>query len=261
MQVEIHIRGLAICYEKGLRFQSTFVCDASHPLVLSYPGGQPVPLHVDGSDREMTFSASGLPADGGRLPGNGYEKIFNMAGAYAHGPGMLVEKRSGKTDVVVMKLSNARVGTYKATDRDYYVQNADHIGAPARIIPPVAKVIMATFDVTGDLTMNVRGLSGVSRDFAITFPYQDGGSLLLDFNNDCDSASAHNDFVHYYDIVADRAGMRFVAGQVRGSYADDIIRDSQRMTGTVFSPEHGNCDPVIVDPPPPPPPPDPPIGP
>ena len=248
MTVEVHVRGLALCFAKRDVWNAVFVCDPHHSLNFSYAGGGTSPLHAMGRDREITFSAPGL-ADALPTEGPGFGRIFNLAADYAHGPNVLIEKRvTGNTDVVTMKVPAAAVGTYLPTENNYYVQDAGHVGAPVEILPPVAKVINATFEVMGDLTMTINDINGPSTQPVFTFPYVEDGSLLLEFDNDCGGNCIENDFLQLYDVVQDPSGRKFVAGQVKVIDRDRNGFDTTRLTGRTFDPQRGNCDPMGCEP-------------
>lgn len=248
MTVEIHVRGLALCFAKRDVWNAVFVCDQHHSLNFSYSGGGTTPLHAIGRDREITFSAAGL-VDGLPKPGQSFDRIFNLAADYAHGPGVLMEKRmSGNTDTVAMKVPSATVGMYLPTENNYYVQDAAYIGAPVEILSPVAKVINATFEVTGDLTMTVGDIDGSSVGPVFSFPYVEDESLLLEFDNDCGGNCIENDFLQLYDVVQDPSGQKFVAGQVKVIDRDANAFDTTRPGGRTFDPQRGNCDPVGCEP-------------
>lgn len=158
-----------------------------------------------------------------------------------------------------MLVPSASLGTKCLTQRKYFVQE-DRRGAPVRIIDRVASIISAKFEVTAatGLTMIIeeQGLP----DIPVLFPFQDGTTLTLTFDNDCGQLCRENDFYLYYDLVKDKAGKKFVAGQILNS---DIIcfTDPKQIENLVTDPtiptcdadrsaDLGNCDPVAIQPPP-----------
>jgi hypothetical protein len=230
MKVEVDLRGLAFCFAKDMAWNVYMVCDPDHPANYSANGSAQVPLHQNGIDRELIFESEGMVFD---VPkhGSGYEQIFNMAADYAHGPNALKFFRTGATDLVSARVPSAIVSANEFTARSYYVQDiTTYVGAPPKIIPPVAMRIKATFEVSHDLKVSISDASGTRP--LDTFPYRDGTTIKIQLDNDCRVEQQRNDFLDIYEFVQDRRGVRFATGQVRNS------------------PSTGDCDPVDIDPPP-----------
>lgn len=261
MNVEILIKGLAACYREGNFWKVVFICDGIHPVNFLVNGVSHAqsPIQRDFNDRNISFM--GVP-DSPLSTGPAFNSIFNMAAnTYAHGRGKLKLARNGNTKVISMLIPSASLDTYCLTQRKYFVQE-DRRGAPVQIIDRVAGVISAKFEVTATsgLTMIIKE-KGVN-DIPILFPFVDGTPLTLTFDNDCGEFCHENDFYLYYDLVKDKSKKKLMAGQVLNSHMirfSSTAKIGNLVTDTTIpifddgsdpSPDLGNCDPVVIEPPP-----------
>jgi len=249
MNVEILIQGLAVCFQEGNAWRVVFICDGIHPVNFLHNGTPHAqsPLQRRFTDRDISFTGvANSPASTGAA----FNRIFNMAADYAHGPRKLMKfEGNRRRKFISMLIPSASLDTHCLTQRKYFVQEARR-GAPVRIIDRVAGVISAKFVVTdpAGLTMIIReqGLP----DISVPFPFQDGTPLTLTFDNDCGVFCHENDFYQYYDRVKDKAGKEFVAGQILNS---DVPAETIPIcpNGDADpSADLGNCDPVAIHPPP-----------
>ncbi|HEX8197783.1 MAG TPA: hypothetical protein VF571_16445 [Pyrinomonadaceae bacterium] len=261
MNVEILIKGLAACYREGNFWKVVFICDGIHPVNFLVHGEihEQSPLQREFSDRNISFTGV---SDSPLSTGPAFNSIFNMAAEdYAHGHDKLKLARNGSTKVISMLIPSAILDTYCLTRRKYFVQE-DRRGAPVRIIDRVAAVISAKFDVTAmpGLTMIIKE-KGVD-DIPVHFPFVDGTKLTLTFDNDCGEFCHENDFYLYYDLVKDKTKKKLMAGQVLNSHMirfSSTAKIGNLVTDTTIpicddgsdpSPDLGNCDPVVIEPPP-----------
>lgn len=258
MRIKILIKGLALCYADQDYWNVFFVCDEVHPLNFKHfdAGDPPIPktLHKAGMNRNIIFNIGNsciLPPEKGRA----YGSIFNLAADYAHGAEKLGGKRSGKTDVVSMKIPSATLDADTLTEKRYFVQEAK-LGYPVQIIDRIASCIKAEFDVTdtNGFTMSIRD----DEENLETRFSNNGETLTLEFNNDCGAnCKEENDFILFYDWLESKDGKKYVAGQIKNSELI-VFSDPQKIENFLENPalwsiEHGNCDPATIDPPPNPP--------
>lgn len=230
MRVDVNVRGLAMAFAQNDAWSVYLLCDADHMAYYSTDGSAPVALHKDGIDRELVFESKDLVSKP-PVPGPGYDQIFNMAADYAHGPGNLTLVRTGKSDLVSARVPSVTVEALEVTPRNYYLQDvSEYIGAPPKIIPPVAVVIRGSFEVSNELNVSILDSSG--SELLSSFAYAEGATVSIELNNDCQVEQMRNDSLDLYDFVQDKRGIKYATGQVRNS------------------PQTGDCDPVIIDPPP-----------
>ncbi len=256
MTVELRVGGLAIFYRSRREdfWYAIFICDSEHPVNFRHEGETDwKPLHIDGEDRFIS-----ILADQAKMPdslrGDKFEKILNMASPEMHGAGNLLVKRSGTTDIISMIIPAAKLGMFEETPRPYYIIN--NTTGEFRNIGTVARKAVATIELNDGrgLTMLVEDGNGASE--LAYFPYKDGATHVLEFNNDCGfEAKAENDFIRYYDWLKDKNGTTFWAGEISGALADaeaDRSIESKNLDEMLklFSPQNGNCDIVVVEPPP-----------
>ncbi len=254
IMITIRVRGLAACFFRDPFWNIVFVCDDVHPLDFTYPSGSGLgnaPLREVGRDLEIVFhneqislAPNPYTADSGRL--------FNLAAAYAHGPGRLrIERRRKLTDLVWMKVPTSVYGVSQTTDGYYYVQEQTFPGAPVEIIDPVANEVVLTLSVEGNIRMTLSDPKDASYTREFDFDLSDG-EIDLEFDNDCHNKCTHNDFLDLYEFVIDgdrNSERQFAAGQVKGSVPNSSPSFLPRRGG-IMSPEQGNCDPVKIEPPP-----------
>ena len=251
MSVEVYVEGLSICYPKNGMWNVYFVCDASHPCNLSINKLSSTPLHfIHGGDLEIKFSSQGLVFE---LPtkGKDYDRILNMAAPWFHGT-KLVEARQKKIDVIAMSFPQAIVSVPELSPRDYYIQDASKPGDPPIVIPPVAKKILATFEVNADLSMSIATQNGAVVRPPDIFPYKDNGLVRLEFDNNCGDICIGNDSLDLYELVRDTDGKMFYTGQVKGLNGVDreAFFKATELESFIFNSRTGDCDPVNIDPPP-----------
>lgn len=274
MKMVVFIRGLALCYIKDNFWNIVFVCDDVHPLKFTRLGSgtPPATLHENGKNQIINFNIGRTPET---APGKGrdFGSIFNMAADYAHGRKQLVETASagGRTNAAVMQIPNADLDSYMLTDRDYFVQlyessGSQVVGDPVEVIGRVSHIVTAIFDVTDAVEISVKDKESNAEIQHFSFPYADGTTVFLDFDNDCYDKCQWNDFVDLYEWVSDKTGKKFVAGQIKSqlingtrqvfSFKEDQHKESEKnvgIQGFMFNALQGNCDPVKIDPPPDPP--------
>lgn len=256
MKIEISIRGLSLCYRNEGFWNVVFVCDDVHPLnfksnIAPVP---PIPLelHKAGSDRDIFFGIGSSPVTS-LEEGNAFKSIFNLAAEYAHGPGQLqVVRAQPSRDVVWMRIPSAALSAVESSENLYFVQEFK-LGAPVLIIDRVARRICAAFELT-DTDGLVMSITDKGKSFDHRFPFDDSQTLTLEFNNDCGEKCWENDFYHLYDWVRAKDGKQFVAGQIKNKEMLEL-RNPQKLENFVekrllVSPEFGNCDPTVIEPPP-----------
>ena len=258
MTVEILIKGLAVCFREGNFWRVVFICDGLHPVNFLHneaPHAQS-PLQRNFTDRDISFEGASVSSPS---PGPAFNNIFNMAADYAHKPGNLKLLRTGMTKFISMLIPSASLDTKCLTKRKYFVQE-DRYGAPVLIIDRVARIISAKFEVPGPagLTMIIKE-AGVP-DIRVPFPFQNGTTLTLTFDNDCGILCHENDFYLYYDLVKDKGWKKYVAGEIINSdllHFTDTAKIENLVTDTTIpicnlarSADLGNCDPVMIEPPP-----------
>lgn len=252
IKVNVKIKGLVVCFLRNDEWNIVFLGDDVHPIDFKYPDGNgstiTKSLLKKGSDLNAVFEAGGFDSSTGPK-GADFGAIFNMAGSYAHGPNTLIVKRRKKTtDVLWLKVPGASLNMHTLTDREYYVQELHYPGSPVEIIPAIARVLSLTFCVDGPLRLKISDPNDSSYDPPFPLP-TDAGDIDLEFDNDCDDRCTHNDFIDLYELVMDKAGDRkFAAGQVRVRQHTDW--KSLPAGKAMASPDYGNCDPVVVEPPP-----------
>jgi hypothetical protein len=256
MTVELQISGLVNFYTSKRQdfWHAVFICDADHPVTFKHADANDwTPLHVQGKDRFISISA-----DRARIPdslqGDGFEQILNMARPEMHGAGNLSVKRNGKTDVISMTIPAAKLGMIEETPFEYYILNTKK--GEYHNVGPVARITKATIELDdgNGLTMLVQDGDGTTE--LANFPFKDGESYVLEFDNDCGIAGkAENDFIRYYDWVKDKNGTTFWAGRI-----DEVLAEAEKNNDmktksfdevvVILSVENGNCDPTVIVPPP-----------
>lgn len=257
MTVEILIEGLAVCFTEGNFWRVVFICDGLHPVKFMHNGAPHAlsPLQHNFTDRNISFEGVPLSAPS---PGAAFNSIFNMAANYAHGTGKLKLLRTGRTRFISMLIPSASLDTHCLTKRKYFVQE-DRQGAPVLIIDRVARVICVKFAVPGpsELTMIIK--EEKLPDIRVPFPFQDGTTLTLTFNNDCGILCHENDFYLYYDLVKDKEWKKYTAGEIINSdlihftnpaKIENLVTDETIPACPERSADLGNCDPVVIEPPP-----------
>ena len=150
-------------------------------------------------------------------------------------------KKNGSTELILMSIKDAALGTFKLTDFPYYVQE-DRPNSRPKPMGEVASIVGA------EIRLN-SGAGGAMMfddgDGNLDFSYQDNDVHTLTFNNDCGTNCEHgkNDFTLFYDWIKDSEdeGRRFLAGKKTPGFS---------ATKSLLSPLHGNCDPATVEPPP-----------
>lgn len=250
-KVNIKIKGLAACFLRDDDWNIVFIGDDVHPVDFTYPDGKggriTTSLRKKGSDLTAAFETDTFISLRDRK-GPDFNSIFNMAGGYAHGPDTLnVERRKKATDLVWLKVPEAVLDTHSLTAREYFVQELKYPGAPVQIIPRIANVLSLTASVEGLRRLKVDDPMNTSYDPPLPLP--SSAAIDLEFNNDCGANCTHNDFVDLYEFVKEKIGDRqFVAGQLKvRKYLDWKKVDEGQTTP---SPDYGNCDPVVIEPPP-----------
>ena len=251
MKIEILIKGLALCFDKRDVWNIVFLCDDEHKLWFKGPNGPQKDLRVLNMDRRVVFESRGIAP----LPPNAgpdFGRIFNLASPLVHKRHMLTEnRRKDKTDLVTVILPSATLDTFALTPNFYYIQDLESEGLPPRIINPVANVILATFELDkAEFDLEMNEIVGSATSLIESFPYVDGSTIKLEFNNDCQGACRENDFLGLYEIVEDKDGKKFAAGQIKqspemGGPAELFGADGKVM---MMIPDSGNCDPNVCDP-------------
>lgn len=264
-RIEIYVGGLAACYyseDEGV-WNVVFVCDDLHPLKLSYPtasGTSYAYLREDNRDLEIRIDG-GPFTHNDRPRGREFSWIFNMAAPYAHGQEELViERRKDITDLVAMKVPAATLDTWELTPNNYFVQElVGYPGPPVEIISRVAHVMVLDLETAKDLILRVVDPKDPTFEKRFTFGAS-SDPIVLQFDNNCHQGCDHNDFLDLYEFVVDyippgtsdpRTERQFAAGQI-SSPRSGILRASSGSRAGVLnkSPQYGNCDPVVIDPPP-----------
>lgn len=237
MKIKILINGDAICYLKDNFWNIVFISDENHRVVFLHDAKVPqlLALRKVGKDRFITLFADDptLPAP---TRGADFSKILNMA-ADIHGNGKLKIGRSYEPgrEIISMMIPTGVLDANTLTDEEYYIEQISPVHNKKQHLGR-----QAASSIKLEMTLNSgRGLSMLIQDSegasTLSFPF--GEDLNLTFNNHCSGGcSTFNDFILYYDWLkdADDVNRKFVAGQ----------------SINTFSPLHGNCDPVVVEPPP-----------
>jgi len=244
--VMILVRGLAVCFHRDEVWNVVFVCDDVHPLDVQYTdssGPKKVTLHEAGRDLDANLAGEGFTSVGGPF-GQDFDRIFNFAAEYAHGAGakLVIKRRRRITDLVWLKVPGANLSASDFTTREYYVQEMlSYRGSPVEIIPRVATELAVKFEVNDELRIDL--IDPADANYAKSIkPVASGGSITIEFNNDCGSRCTHNDFLDLYELLFEDPGDRqFAAGQVKQPSSAEV---------TLYSADQGNCDPTTVEPPP-----------
>ncbi len=248
MTVEIHIKGLALCYARDDVWNVVFICDDVHTLDFTEvdSGNTSVPLHKTGKDRNVSFNIGSSPISN-PVKGANFDSIFNLRADYAHDKTELKMNRTGNTDIVWLKIPSATLDTAELTPRKYFVQEAK-LGFPVRIIDQIAHDIKATFEITDGSNLGV-SINDQEETIEMSFKYQDGKTLKLEFDNDCGDNCRENDFIYVYDVIEAVDGKKYVAGQIKNTNV--VFSDANgKNKNVILSAETGNCDPIGIDPPP-----------
>lgn len=273
MTVNILIGGLAVCYNKDNFWNVVFICDKDHPVNFKQDGtgDDPERLHQDKMDADISFDLGGSSISAPQKGGN-FGSIFNMAADYAHKKNNLrLSQISRKTNALAMRVPSAELGTHLLTDRDYWVQDIGEgttVGNPVELIGRVAHILVAKLEIDRKMTMSVKYKANegaaaplaapIPPPFEKTFEFVDNKEITLVFDNDCQGC-IRNDFVDLYDWVkhVDKGKeKKFVAGKVK----DELLNGQRRVhpnkseetssAKKILSALHGNCDPVVIEPPP-----------
>jgi hypothetical protein len=238
MNIDLIIKGSAICYLKDRLWHFVFITDDTHLVKLSCsdPAVPPQELRKPKTDRSVSIYVDG-PDDSSPKKEPNFDEVLNMSDL--HGVNNLVVKRTHNPnrEVVLMTIPTGRVSRKDLTAENYYIHQIKppgHTRYPLNV--PVAASIQLNLKLSGK-----HGLSMVVNDggspHVLRFPLDtyDGKTLSLTFDNDCgEECKTANDFSLYYDWVQDVDGeTQFIAGK------DDTVKGLQ-----------GNCDPVVVEPPP-----------
>lgn len=259
MTVEIRISGLAIFYQIGNVWQIVFICDATHPVNFKHGSAADwTTLAKPDENRDISVYADKQIENG--FKGDNYEQILNMA-KDMHGNGKLKVRRSGERRLVFLSIPSAKIDCQTPTNDRYYIIEPD---GKFRYINSVAKTVKASIQMEkgNGLTMIIKDNDGTSLLASVPFneKYTDKQPYPIEFYNDCEGESSEsNDFLIYYEWVKDKdnENKKFTAGRVNGNLKD--ILDAAEKNGetvnifdekVILSPENGNCDPVVIDPPP-----------
>lgn len=257
MTIELRISGLVAFYRSKRKqfWNAVFICDADHPVNFRNKSKADwAPLHIKGRDRFISIIAD-RANEPDSLQGKDFKKILNMTRKEMHGVGNLSVERSGATDIISMIIPAAKLGMSEQTPFKYYViNNTTHEYSN---VGTVGRVATATIKLSKGKGFTMFVQDGAGAVELAHFPFKDGATRVLEFNNDCGIAGkAENDFVRYYDWLKDKNGTTCWAGRI-----DDVLaraeenRDTQtkslkELVG-ILSSENGNCDIVVIEPPPP----------
>jgi hypothetical protein len=239
MTVNFIIRGSAICYLDNA-WRVIFITDETHPVNFAHNSTSAPKidtLRVPKTDRDI-FIFVDKPVNPTPGKGPNFDDILNMAAEYMHGhPKVKVKKTpSPGREIITMTLPVGILDRKDLTPRNYYIEQVTPI--------PTGKIDLGR-KVASSIKINMKlnrgsGMSMVIQERGepttlLTFPYRDGFTLNLNFDNDCgQDCKTENDFGMYYDWVKDIGEIRrFSAGKL------DVAVSLQ-----------GNCDPVSIDPPP-----------
>lgn len=272
-RVTILVQGSSIVYFQRGVWNVVFITDTCHQVKFDSPGpGALSVLAKAGADRTIGFSV-GAGGFSTSVPpaAQVIDAFFNLSTGVLHGVrGATLSnldnivkpplERPGR-QYIHMTIPSGTM-THKTVTAEPYLYRP--VGETFN--RPWGKGVAASFAITftiedpRGLTMTIR--DPISRDEILQFPPVDD-QIVISFDNDCNDDKEENDFIHVYDWVRDitNPAKKFEAGKHLYPFVAEanprMVPASEREKVTVledgtvtFDGLHGNCDPVIIEPPP-----------
>ena len=232
-KVNIHIKGLAVCYRVGQSWRVDFLCDANHRLHFSNSlaeGERPL-----GDARSIIIEHT--PQSTGAHEGDDFDEIFNIV-KDAHTGGIVKVNPTlpGKHRVSLI-INHAKLHLKHRTNKDYGIRRKGSAGQFTRLRKVAETVnLEIKVKVANSFTFEVDN---------VLEPIPIANNSTLTFNNDCRDAlhadcQPGNDSQLFYELIADKQ--------------DDSIRYEftriELVNNENKSHPDGNCDPIVSEPPP-----------